>query len=66
LANINRNILLEDIPIYANSLNKGGALFLSGFYLEDLDAISSKCAAHGLEFEKNLEKNRWVSAKYVN
>lgn len=66
LANINRNILLEDIPIYANSLNKGGVLFLSGFYLEDLDAISSKCAAHGLEFEKNLEKNRWVSAKYVN
>jgi ribosomal protein L11 methyltransferase len=66
LANINRNILLEDIPIYANSLNKGGALFLSGFYLEDLDAISSKCAANGLEFEKNLEKNRWVSAKYVN
>ncbi|WP_431161073.1 50S ribosomal protein L11 methyltransferase [Flagellimonas beolgyonensis] len=66
LANINRNILLEDIPIYANSLNKGGALFLSGFYLKDLDAISSKCAAHGLEFEKNLEKNRWVSAKYVN
>lgn len=66
LANINRNILLEDIPIYANSLNKGSALFLSGFYLEDLDAISSKCAAHGLEFKKNLEKNRWVSAKYVN
>lgn len=66
LANINRNILLEDIPIYANSLNKGGALFLSGFYLEDLDAISLKCAANGLEFEKNLEKNRWVSAKYVN
>ncbi len=66
LANINRNILLEDIPIYANCLKKGGALFLSGFYLEDLDAISSKCAAHGLEFEKNLEKNNWVAAKYVN
>lgn len=66
LANINRNILLEDIPVYANCLNNGGALFLSGFYLEDLDAISAKCAAHGLEFEKNLEKNRWISAKYVN
>lgn len=66
LANINRNILLEDIPVYAKCLQKGGALFLSGFYLEDLDIISSKCAAHGLEFEKNLEKNRWISAKYVN
>ncbi len=66
LANINRNILLEDIPTYAKCLNKGGALFLSGFYLEDLDAISSKCATHGLEFEKKMEKNRWISAKYVN
>ncbi|WP_318311629.1 50S ribosomal protein L11 methyltransferase [Flagellimonas crocea] len=66
LANINRNILLDDIPIYADCLKKGGWLFLSGFYLEDLDAISSKCSAHGLEFEKNLEKNNWISAKYVN
>ncbi|WP_262420349.1 50S ribosomal protein L11 methyltransferase [Flagellimonas meishanensis] len=66
LANINRNILLEDIPTYAQSLNPGGILFLSGFYLEDLDAISSKCATCGLEYEKKLEKNNWVSAKYVN
>jgi ribosomal protein L11 methyltransferase len=66
LANINRNILLEDIPIYAQCLNAGGQLFLSGFYLEDLDAISSKCKANGLEFEKKLEKNRWISVKYVN
>ncbi|WP_421804279.1 50S ribosomal protein L11 methyltransferase [Flagellimonas sp.] len=66
LANINRNILLEDIPIYADCLKNGGTLFLSGFYLADLDAISSKCAAYGLEFEKNLEKNNWVAAKYVN
>ena len=66
LANINRNILLEDISVYANCLKKNGSLFLSGFYLEDLDAISSKCGAYGLEFEKNLEKNNWVAAKYVN
>lgn len=66
LANINRNILLEGIPIYTECLNSEGALFLSGFYLEDLDAISSKCGAYGLEFEKKLEKNNWVSVKYVN
>ncbi len=66
LANINRNILLEDIPTYVNCLNNQGMLFLSGFYLDDLDAISSKCGAYGLEFEKKLEKNNWVSAKYVN
>lgn len=66
LANINRNILLEDIPIYANCLQPGGLLFLSGFYLEDLNAISSKCGGYGLQFAKNLEKNNWISAKYVN
>ncbi|MBS9462982.1 50S ribosomal protein L11 methyltransferase [Flagellimonas sp. 389] len=66
LANINRNILLEDIPIYANCLNTNGTLFLSGFYLSDLDAISSKCVAYGLEFEKKMEKNNWISVKYVN
>lgn len=65
LANINRNILLKDIPTYVSCLNKGGALFLSGFYLEDLEMISSKCEATGLQFEKKLDKNNWVAAKYV-
>ncbi|WP_422348730.1 50S ribosomal protein L11 methyltransferase [Flagellimonas sp.] len=66
LANINRNILLSDIPIYSECLNPEGELYLSGFYMEDLDVISSKCDRYGLEFVKNLEKNNWVSAKYVN
>lgn len=65
LANINRNILLEDIPIYASSLNNKGLLFLSGFYSSDLDMISQKCKAFNLQFEKKLEKNNWVAAKYV-
>jgi ribosomal protein L11 methyltransferase len=65
LANINRNILLEDIPNYVRCLNKEGLLFLSGFYLGDLPMITSKCKEQGLKFEKNLEKNNWVAAKYV-
>ncbi|WP_299429945.1 50S ribosomal protein L11 methyltransferase [uncultured Maribacter sp.] len=65
IANINRNILLEDIPVYVKSLNPGGTLFLSGFYLEDLDKITSKCKEYSLKFEKKLEKNNWVAAKYV-
>ncbi|MGB5554650.1 MAG: 50S ribosomal protein L11 methyltransferase [Flavobacteriaceae bacterium] len=65
LANINRNILLADIPIYAESLTKNGVLFLSGFYAEDIEIISKKCLDSGLKFEKNLEKNNWVAVKYV-
>src|SRR5690606_6487325 len=66
LANINRNILLEDIPVYAKCLNSKGSLFLSGFYSEDLDAISKKCADSGLKFEKKLDSNNWIAVKYVN
>lgn len=65
LANINRNILLEDIPNYVKCLNKEGILFLSGFYKEDILIISKKCAEMALKFEKNLEKNNWVAVKYV-
>ncbi|SRR5690606_12931913 len=66
LANINRNILLEDIPIYAKCLNPKGALFLSGFFMEDLDAISEECGDNGLKFEKKLDRNNWIAVKYVN
>lgn len=65
IANINRNILLEDIPAYAQCLHEGGILFLSGFYVEDMPSITKKCKDSGLTFEKNLEKNNWVAVKYV-
>jgi len=65
IANINRNILLEDIPKYLGCLKQDGVLLLSGFYTEDLSLITQKCLDVGLRFEKNLEKNNWVAAKYV-
>ena len=65
LANINRNILLSDISIYAKHLKKEGVLFLSGFYKEDMPLISKECASSGLTFQENLEKNIWVASKYV-
>lgn len=65
IANINRNILLVDIPKYLGCLKQDGVLLLSGFYTEDLSLITQKCLDVGLRFEKNLEKNNWVAAKYV-
>jgi len=64
IANINRNILLRDIPIYSNHLNRQGTLILSGFYLEDIPLISEKCVEMKLSFQENLEKNNWVAAVY--
>ncbi|WP_394970489.1 50S ribosomal protein L11 methyltransferase [uncultured Croceitalea sp.] len=64
IANINRNILLDDIPKYSRCLSKEGLLFLSGFYESDLKTISSKCDEYSLEYAHNLEKNNWVAAVY--
>ena len=64
IANINRNILLDDISTYSLCLNTNGLLFLSGFYKSDLNIISSKCDEHSLQFKNNLEKNNWVAAVY--
>ncbi len=64
-ANINKNILLADMESYALSLNKGGKLFMSGFYLSDLEDIKSKASSLGLDYITHLAKNEWVAAKFV-
>lgn len=66
IANINRNILLNDMQHYVDCLTKGGVLFLSGFYEEDIPFIDESCTEKGLKFVKKLQKNNWVSLKYVN
>ena len=57
IANINRNILLADMP--------GSELYMSGFYMEDIPAIREKAESLGLEFTHHREKNRWVAVKFV-
>jgi ribosomal protein L11 methyltransferase len=64
LANINRNILLNDIHLYASVLNPGGYLYMSGFYVEDIDVITEECKRSGLTFCCNTEKDHWAAVKY--
>lgn len=66
IANINRNILLADIPRYTRCLNKNGTLFLSGFYKEDIQMIESKCNEDMLKLEEIIERGQWVSLKFIN
>lgn len=65
IANINRNILLNDMETYRNCLGEGGSLYLSGFYTEDLPLIKDCCNKLGLTFVHNKERNNWVAAKFV-
>lgn len=63
IANINRNILLSDIPLYTNVLADEGILLLSGFYESDMPAIIEKAKECGLSFVENIERNNWVAVK---
>ncbi len=65
IANINRNILLQDMDAYGTCLSKGGILLLSGFYEEDISMIDAKATSLNLQLEKTLQKNNWVSLRYV-
>lgn len=61
-ANINRNILLADIPAYRLSLNPGGKLFVSGFYSDDLPLIEAKANEAGLLMLSHRIENNWTAA----
>jgi ribosomal protein L11 methyltransferase len=65
IANINRNILLNDMQAYVDCLNKNGILLLSGFYEEDIPFIDASCTEKGLTYIKKFQRNNWVSLKYV-
>ena len=64
IANINRNILLNDIPQYVACLNPNGLLFLSGFYEQDIPAIQELCTMHSLVLEGQILRNNWVALKF--
>lgn len=66
IANINRNILLQDIATYAKCLNTNGSLFLSGFYEEDIPLIEKECNANNLQHLKTLKRNNWVALHFKN
>ena len=65
IANINRNILLNDMVTYTKCLNENGVLLLSGFYKEDIVTIDSEVSKHGLTLQNTLERNNWVSLRYL-
>lgn len=66
IANINRNILLNDINVYVGCLNKNGLLFLSGFYRDDIASIEEECNKYNLKLVEFIEENNWVALKFVN
>ena len=64
LANINRNILLQDIPTYSHCIRRGGLLFVSGFYVDDMPMIIGTAMHAGLEYVSHDSIDNWCCIKF--
>jgi ribosomal protein L11 methyltransferase len=65
LANIQRNILLQDMEAYLKVLKPGGYLIMSGFYTTDLEAIEGKASELGLKLIGANERSNWCAASFT-
>lgn len=60
IANINRNIILNDMGKYATAMKQGASLLLSGFYEEDVNILLQEADNHRLEFLRVSSRDRWA------
>ncbi len=65
IANINRNILAEDLPEYVGHLVEGGVLLLSGFYTEDIDFLEGIASGLGLRLRHTSVLQNWVCLRFI-
>ena len=64
IANINRNILLNDMKQYVACMHSGSELYMSGFYVDDIPVIREEAERNGLSFVHYKEKNRWAAVRF--
>jgi ribosomal protein L11 methyltransferase len=66
LANINRNILIDQMSRYAEALKPGGEIYFSGFYESpDLEIIKAEAGKYGMNYITHKKDKEWVAAKFV-
>jgi ribosomal protein L11 methyltransferase len=61
LANINKNVLTEDIRHYSSFLTRGGFLLLSGFFVFDIPDLIREASNYGLKEIKRDERETWAA-----
>lgn len=64
LANINKNVLMQDMGHYAKHLNPGGTLIISGFYEADVPDLVRKAASEGMRQTNMATRNRWAMLQF--
>ncbi len=65
VANINRNVLLKDMVVYAQSLKPSGILLLSGFFESDIPSLKDEAEQQSMSFIHQVVKNDWILLKFV-
>lgn len=65
IANINRNILLNDMKQYVACMHPESELYMSGFYVDDIPFIKEEAEKNGLHFVHHKEKNWWAAVKFI-
>ena len=65
LANIQRNIIVEDMPAYCKVLRPGGKLLMSGFYTKDLEMVVEKAESLELKLIESFDRSDWGAALFI-
>ncbi|MGB3465272.1 MAG: 50S ribosomal protein L11 methyltransferase [Cyclobacteriaceae bacterium] len=65
IANINKNVLLKEIPAYADIVTNKGTLLLSGFYESDIPDLEEKLNAHGFQKVSHTVSNKWAAVRCI-
>ena len=65
IANINRNILLRDMPSYVEAMAPHATILFSGFYEADIAAIRAKAESLGLTYDRHILRDGWAAVRFV-
>lgn len=64
IANINRNILLQDMKAYVDCMKAGSVIYMSGFYVDDIPVLRNEAERLGLTYRGHREKNHWAAVQF--
>lgn len=65
LANINKNILIKHLPVYASLCKLNGDLIMSGFFTSDVQEIENEAAKYGFQLNKTVNSDSWAVACFT-
>lgn len=64
LANINRNVLMDDMKSYIDTLTPGGQLLISGFFENDFEMLHSEATRYGARLVNKITEDRWMACHF--